>query len=139
MSRSGSVTFVWGDGPHKFRMGVGEIVELEEKCDMGSEEILRRINNSNWRIIYLRETIRLGLIGGGMKPEAAFKLRERYASEPPFAPLIDVARIILETALIGARDGEKPGKARAATVGIEPPSDQMESSPSPPSTAQPLQ
>lgn len=134
MSRSGSVGFVWGDGFHKFRLAVAQLEELEEKTGIGAEEILRRINAGTWHIAHLREPIRIGLIGGGMKPELAYKLVQRYASDPPFAHLIDTARAIMMAALIGAPDGERPGKRRAAKDAGEP----MESSPSPPSMDPPL-
>lgn len=129
MSRDGSTSFEWADGTYKFRLGIGECRELQEKTDCGPYELLRRVDAGTWRVDELIEVIRCGLIGGGMKPTEALRLVKRYCG-PPFAPSISPARVILQAALIGAPDGEKPGKRRAAKVAQEQPSSQTESSPS---------
>lgn len=140
MSRNGDVTFIFGDGPHKFRFAIGELQEFEEKFDIGAELVLRRlVENNDWRIVQAREAHRIGLIGGGMKPSEAYKLIERYASEPPFIHLRHGLQAILQGALLGAPDGEQPGKKAKAARAEQPTSDQTGSSPSPPSTAPALQ
>lgn len=133
MSRSGIVRFFWGDDYHSFKLGIAQLEELQEKTDRGPMELHDLIAQKRWRIGWLTETHRIGLMGGGMKPEAAFKLVQRYAGEPPFAHLSITALVILESCLIGARDGEKPGKSKAVKAAA---SFQTESFPSPPSTDQ---
>jgi hypothetical protein len=133
MSRDGSTTFDWADGTYKFRLGIGECRELQEKTDCGPYELLRRVDSGTWRIDDLVETIRIGLIGGGLAPVKAKRLVDRYCG-PPFIPDLAPARAILMAALVGAPDGEKPGKRKAAKAAADaPPSSQTESSPSPPS------
>lgn len=135
MSRDGSVSFKWADGRHTFRLGIGEMRELQEKVDAGPAWLLDRIRVGNWRIDDLRETIRLGLIGGGAEPLDALKLVERYVDKPPYARHVSPTIVILSAALFGAPDGERPGKRKAAKSAAQtPPSPSAESSASPPST-----
>lgn len=135
MSRDGSVSFKWADGRHTFRLAIDQMRELQEKVDAGPAWLLDRIRVGNWRIDDLRETIRLGLIGGGKEPLAALGLVERYIDKRPFAENVSPAIVILSAALFGAPDGERPGKRKAAKPAVEtPPSSSAESSASPPST-----
>ncbi len=57
-------------------LGLGELLELQEKCDAGPAQIVARLEGGTWRVQDLRETLRLGLIGGGMTPtDAMVKVR----------------------------------------------------------------
>lgn len=134
MSRDASVTLKWADGAYKFRLPIGQIRELQEKVDAGPAWILDRIRTGAWRVDDLRETIRLGLIGGGAKPGEALKLVERYVDAQPLADSVPAAMVILSTALFGAPDGERPGKRKAAERRAQTQSPSEESSGSPPST-----
>lgn len=129
MSRDGSVTIAWADGEHRFRLPIGQLRELQEKCDAGPAFILGRLQSGRWLIDDVRETLRLGLIGGGMSPGEALKLVQRYFDERPKMESIQPAMAVLLSALVGTGD-EPLGKAEAAK-------DQdlsAENSPSPPST-----
>lgn len=139
MSRSGDVTFLWGDGEHTFRLGIKQLRELQEKCDAGPAHILARLRTGEWRIDDARETLRLGLIGAGLKAEEALKLVLRYVDDRPLMESVQPAMVVLITALYGPADepiddgGESAaGKPPAAE---DSPSSPTESSPSPPSTA----
>jgi hypothetical protein len=126
MSRDGSVTITWGDGEYRFRLAIGEIRELQEKCDAGPQEILRRLTAGTWRLNDMRETIRIGLIGGGMKPAEALGKVTRYVDEFPLLDNILPAQSILIAALVGVED-EPLGNAEAAEAETEA----MDASPSP--------
>lgn len=110
MSRSAEVTLKWGDADHQFRLGIGQLRELQEKCDAGPAEIFRRLTVGTWRIDDLREPIRLGLIGAGLEPVKALTLVERYVDARPLAENVPVSRAIIGIALLGAED-EPPGEA----------------------------
>jgi len=129
MSRDGSVTFTWGDGEHTFKLAIGQVRELEEKRDAGIRLILQRVTNKSWYVDDLRETLRLGLIGGGMSPVAALKLVQRYFDERPLLESEKPAFSVLYEAMAGFED-EPLGKPAAAKA----PDLSAESSPSPPST-----
>lgn len=116
MSRSGQVSFAWADGEHTFALKIGQLIELQEKCDAGPPMILTRLEAGAWRVSDVRETIRLGLIGGGMSPTDALKLTIRYVDERPLGESSLVAQLILAAALFGAPEGAEdapPEKPKA--------------------------
>lgn len=130
MSRDGSISLVWGDGEHRFRLPIGQLRELQEKCAAGPAEIVERLTAGRWRVDDVRETIRLGLIGGGMAPGEAYTLTVRYVDERPWLENVAPAQAVLMAALVGVAD-EPVGKAGAA----EAETGATDASPSPPSTA----
>lgn len=133
MSRDGSVTFAWADGEYTFRLALGQLRELQEKADAGPAYILNRLQSGRWLVDDARETLRLGLIGGGMKPADALKLIQRYFDERPLLESIHPAAAVLLAALVGAED-EPLGKTEAAKE--QPQGSSAESSASPPSMEQ---
>lgn len=110
MSRDASVTFRWADGEHTFRLALGQVRELQEKCDAGPAELFARMFNQAYRVDDLRETIRLGLIGGGMTPAKASTIVERYVDARPLAESVDPAKAILGALIYGVED-EPLGKS----------------------------
>jgi hypothetical protein len=134
VSRDCSITLTWADGDYIFRLKLGQLRELQEKCDAGPAEIYRRCVTHTWRIDDIRETIRLGLIGGGTTPEAALKLVKTYVDDRPLMESVLPAQSIIGAVLSGVPD-EEPGKAEAAEAsGPEPASSQEGSCLSPPFT-----
>lgn len=109
MSADASLTMDWGDGEHRFRLAIGQLRELQDKCGAGPAEILRRITDGTWRIDDLRETLRLGLIGGGMQPVKALVLVQRYVDVRPLMESVPPAQSVLLAALVGP-PGPQPGK-----------------------------
>lgn len=131
MSRNASISFDWADGLHVFRLGIGQLRELQEKVDAGPAFILGRLADGSWRVDDLIQTLRLGLIGGGMAPAEAVKLVRRYVEERPLLESIIPAQLVLSAVLTGSPD-EELGKAKAAPETAN--SSQEENSGSPPST-----
>lgn len=101
MSYDASVTFVWGDGEHRFRLALKQLQELQSKCNAGPMEIIDRLVTRRWRVEDIREIIRLGLIGGGLTPLKAHTLVERYVDNRPWAESLAPAQTILYTAMVG--------------------------------------
>ena len=135
MSRDGSCSFDWADGEHRFRIGLGEARELQEKTGCGPYFLQARMASGDWRVDDVRETIRLGLIGGGMEPIKALALVKAYVDERPLSlSNLPCARSILMAGFTAAPDGEKPGKRGAARARSNPPNSQTDGSPLPPST-----
>jgi hypothetical protein len=114
MSRDAAITFTWGDGEHRFRLGIGELRELQEKVDAGPSWLYARIEAGMWRVDDLREPIRLGLIGGGMKPELAARLVRTYVEGRPLYESVVPAMKVLAAAVAGAED-EPPKVVREGT------------------------
>lgn len=130
MSAFGDISFDWADGTYKFRLGLGEIRQLQEKTGLGPLALFHRIQTDQWLVDDLRETLRLGLIGGGMRDLKALALvRDNFDNRPKIDAKEPALRI-LGAFLIGVPD-DPVGKTQAAeeTAGA------TGSSPSPPSTA----
>jgi len=133
MSRDGAIDLDWADGTYRFRIGLGQVRELQEKCDAGPATIFGRLADGSWRIDDFRETIRLGLIGGGLEPAKALVLVKRYVDDRAWLESVLPAEVILGAALSGVED-EPLGKDRAATEDETIPSPEGNSA-SPPSMA----
>lgn len=130
MSRDASVEFVWGEGETKFALRIGELRDLEKKRDnTGAIEILRRLEEGTYLVDDVRETIRIGLIGGGKTPSEAHRLTVRYFDELPDLMFNAVcARAILLASVTGDPNDPKRKAAEAETKPVET------DSPSPPTT-----
>ena len=110
MASNGEVTLTWGDGEHKFNIAKLKcILELEEKCGCGIAEVYKRISSGVWKFNDLRETLRLGLIGGGKPPDEALRLINRYCDDRPLAESILPAQAVIMAAMVGV-PGDMPEK-----------------------------
>jgi hypothetical protein len=110
MSRAADVTFDWADGTYRFRLPYGQIAELQERTGCGPQLLLQRVVDGSWKVDDLRETIRLGLIGGGLEPLKALTLVRQYVEARPLAENVTPAKLILMAALFGVEGEEWPGK-----------------------------
>jgi len=123
---SGAVTMMWADDTYTFRLAFGQIVELEEKRGAPIAEIADRLATRRWYAADITETIRLGLIGGGVKPEAALRLVERYVKARPLMESVPVAieiigaAILLPDDLVETLEGNGEAAARADADGSPP-------------------
>lgn len=110
MNHQAEVVTDFGGEEYLFRLTVKQIIELEEKCGAAFAVIHARL----WQGLYTAndvvETIRLGLIGGGMDPVKAKQIVERYGV--PFQYSYPVARAIVGAVMWGFE--KSPGKAQAA-------------------------
>jgi hypothetical protein len=99
MNHQAEVTIDFADGAYLFRLSVKQIIELEEKCGAPFAVIHARLWGGAYSANDVVETIRLGLIGGGMNPPEAKKLTERYSV--PFQYSFPVARAITGATMWG--------------------------------------
>lgn len=116
MSRSGRIEIDWAEGTHGFRLAIGQLVELQERTGVGPAALWRRLVESEWKVGDLRETIRLGLIGGGATPAEALALVRDYVEARPLVESVPVAIAVVAAALYGAPDdpaGKEPTPAPA--------------------------
>lgn len=113
MARDAKINLTWADGDFDFRLGWGELCELQEKANAGPYIMLSRLHSGEWRMEDITHVIRLGLIGGGMTPvEALKKVRAYVEARPPLENLPHAVGI-LSAGLLGAPD-EPPGEDQAA-------------------------
>lgn len=91
MSRlSAEIELNWGPGVFTFALKAKQIEELEHVCKEGIGRICMRVfSGVDFSYVHLRETIRLGLIGGGLAPVEAKRLIDVYVDGQPIDPTGD--------------------------------------------------
>lgn len=114
MSRDARIELDWADGTFPFRLGWGELAEMQEKTDAGPYVVLHRLHSHQWRIEDISHVIRLGLIGGGMSPADALRKVRTYVEARPPLENHAYAVAILSAGLLGAED-EPVGEPEAPT------------------------
>lgn len=125
----GRITLPWADGEHTFRLAVAQLLELQEKTGVGPVELVQRIRMHRWMVQDLRETIRLGLIGGGLPPAHAVVLVQRYVDERPLLESEPVALEILTAALVPPEEATGGKEGAEMETGACPPSPSMDGAP----------
>ena len=130
--RHGEVELDWADGTYPFWLGMGEIRELEDKANAGIFQIAESLNPaiSSARALVIVETIRIGLIGGGMAATEALKLTRRYGVELPMPENLLVAFAVVSSALSRVNGTVLPKESPSGEAGAAKPG----KSTSPPST-----
>lgn len=115
-SRHAEIGLEFGGEDRRFRLALGELRELQEKTDAGPAHLLQRLTDGTWRVDDIRETLRLGLIGGGMTPSEALALCRRYVDDRPLLESLPLARAVLLVVLLPVEgDVPKPPPAEGAT------------------------
>ena len=106
-------TIVWAGGEHPFYLGIGQLRAIEQRCDAGCAIVMMRLIGAQWKIDDVVATLRLGLIGGGMKEaeaqktiEAALDIASPYALAVPAADL-------LRRFLMWEGEDDQPGESEA--------------------------
>jgi hypothetical protein len=115
MSRTSRITAEWADGEYAFDLRIGELRELEtatrrvarvspngdiEYQYIGPAVLHRLLGNGEALTNDVRETLRIGLIGGGTKPVEASRLIKRYFDElPNFLENTKIAWLIVSAVL----------------------------------------
>jgi len=123
MSIEAKTVLPWGDGKYTFRLTLSGLFELEIKCKAPVAVLFNRMHAGEYSVNDIRETIRLGLIGGGMKDAEANALVElqfdNKISEVGFTQHHPVAYSILGAVMMGfvdhplppAAEGESPSSS----------------------------
>jgi hypothetical protein len=106
-------SMIWAGGEHPFALDIGALRALQDHCDAGPQQILTRITTGAWRVDDLMQTIRLGLIGGGMAQTEASRIVDTTFKSHPLLVFRPTAQAILVAALVGDPDdrlGETTGE-----------------------------
>ena len=111
------ITKPWADGDYTFLLKRKGWIELEHKHDKGPLELLDLFLAHRWRIEWLSDIVRLGLIGGGTSPENALRLVRSYVDERPMMESVALCIEILQAGLFYRSDeSETPsGEPQAET------------------------
>jgi len=121
--------FVWVGGEHDFLLKMGNLRALQSACDAGPNQIFERIRSGDWLVDDLFETIRQGLIGGGMKGTEASTLCLSMFERHPLREFENTAMAILIASLVGVEDdpvGEPEGATPPPENGVSPSSTETE-------------
>lgn len=91
-----SETVVWPGGEHQFRLGIGELRAIEQRCDAGVFVVMMRLLGSQAKIDDILAPIRLGLIGGGMAEKDAQRLVDGVLDETasPYTLTVTAAEVL---------------------------------------------
>lgn len=137
------ITLEWADGEYAFRLPVGQIAELQEKCGAGVGLIFARMSAgrfmdkdgavsfnpllAQFRAEDVFETIRLGLIGGGhgmvdgkaieVNSVKALQLVRSYVHARPLLENWRVAYAILAAYIVGYADPNAQKKSPRKKAG----------------------
>lgn len=100
MNTSAEVLLKWADGEYTFRLRIKEIDELQRICGAGVGDIAMRVVHGRPYYRDMYDTIRLGLIGGGLAPVKAKELVDMYVDGRPIADLNDPSSPLATTMAI---------------------------------------
>ena len=118
----------------RFCLRLGEIEDLERLCGAGVGEIMLRLSTHRFRVADIRETVRLGLQGGGASEPEATALVMGHFDKMPLAEHLQLAADILSAAVAGVPDD--PGNGTGARTD-DPATSAPSSPPAPPSADPP--
>jgi len=115
--RSCEVELTFADADYTFRLPIKRIAELEEKCQAPIGTIWKRVLTSEYHAVDLVETVRIGLIGGGLEAQEARTLIERYCDVWPLEIWHAHATAILSACIIGYEAGEESDAPKDEAAG----------------------
>jgi hypothetical protein len=104
-----AIELVWDGGEHPFQLNVGELRALQAKCDAGPMYVLTRLLSVQWYVDDVLETIRLGLIGGGMDEALARKLVDAHVPAHRMHKNVPLAANILRHSIMEEDADDQPG------------------------------
>ena len=118
-----AVDAIFAGRSRTFDLRIGELGELERICNAGIGEIALRLSTHQFRHADIRETIRLGLRGGGLGDAEATALVMTIVDGHPLADHLELAQSIVGGLLHGMPAKKAPAEGQAtASPATSPPS-----------------
>lgn len=117
------IRLAWVGGEHDFALALGQLRALQANTGAGPEELLNRMAAGTWRVDDLIETLRQGLLGGGVPAEEAGPLLLRLADLHGLIAFRETAFRVLAAALRGPKGdpvGERMGAPTPPAPGGSP-------------------
>ena len=111
----------WPGGEHSFRLALAQLEGLQQKTDCGPEWLAMKLRSGQWTATEVFETLRWGLIGGGMKDGDAKKAVTDAFDRHPVGAFKVPALAVMMAALYGPQDDPvgKPSLAGETTPNSE--------------------
>lgn len=115
-----SEDIVWPGGEHSFRLGIGELRAIEQRCDAGCFIVMMRLLSSQCKIDDVLAPIRIGLEGGGMSKADAQRTVDNVLADvaSPYTLTVTAAEILRRFLMWDGED--QPGEAQAGTEATDP-------------------
>lgn len=130
MSADGSVTLFFGDEEKPFRIGIGEFRELQEKVNgrrvasglsaVGPTTLANLLRANDAWPDDVRDVLRIGLVGGGMKPVEAQRHLVTYFDGKPPVQFYLIAFTVLMAAFVGVAGDEIESKKKTNPATTDP-------------------
>lgn len=99
----------WSGGEHEFALPIGELRALQTACDAGPEEIAHILISGKWRDHHVTNTLRFGLIGGGMDAKEANRMMiDIFDLHPPM--MLKATALEVITDWLTQEDGDELGE-----------------------------
>jgi hypothetical protein len=117
MSRDASIELEFGGESRLFRTNISAWEKIQDKCDAGPEELLRRYVTGTWRVHDVREVYRQGLVWATRPPTDVVKVDRLLKAEFDDLPILQFvkgAQAITMAFLIGAPDEDEPPREGAS-------------------------
>lgn len=109
----------FGDGERTFELTVPLIKELEALTGAGIGGLCKRLFAGEFKQAEVSEIIRLGLIGGGEKPERAAELVATYVAGRPLSESYALSVGIFEGLWFGQREANPVSVPDLQTISSE--------------------
>lgn len=104
-NRSGIVRNVFvGEGHFDLHLRINELIALQEILNVGPFALSTRFAQGEWLVNDVKETIRLGLIGGGLSQREAFAIVERNVTAGYLMEYAMIAHQCILAAVMGVED-----------------------------------
>jgi hypothetical protein len=122
-----SIVLFFGDKERNFHLKMKQIEALQGICKAGIGVIAERLFHGQFTFADVRETIRLGLIGGGATPVEASEVCNLYVDSGPLASPNDPASPV-QTAIavmsavyfgVAEAQADMPGKSQAGATNTD--------------------
>jgi len=105
-------TLVWPGGEHGFLLGIGQLRAIEQRSDAGVAVVMMRLLGQQWKVDDVVNTIRLGLIGGGLPEKDAQQAIDTALETANLYTLAITAAEILRRFIMWESD-DRPGETAA--------------------------
>jgi hypothetical protein len=100
-----------------FDLRIGEITALEARCGAGVYGVLQRLATHQAYAVDIRETVRLGLKGGGMTDKDSTELIQTEMDGSPLSEFLPLAADILNAVINGLPEPESADEGKTMPEG----------------------